>query len=125
MHGLTLAPTQKKIMDECIRRGKPPPDSIQNAPELNAGLGLYYIAFLDLTGCRQLGESIGPIDWLAVDRYCTRYNIKGEQYEDMHYYLGKMDLAFMEHYRDKRKAEHDAATRRIKSQAKRPHPRKR
>jgi hypothetical protein len=120
LHGLTLAPTQKQIMDECIRRGQPPPESIQNAPELNAGLGLYYVAFLDLTGCRQLGEAMGPIDWLAVDRYCERYDIEGEAYEDMHFYIGKMDHAFMTHFREKSKATHDAAMRRVKQKAKAP-----
>lgn len=103
-------------MDECIRRGKPPPESIQNAPELNAGLGLYYVAFLDLTGCRHVGEALGTIDWLMIDRYCQRYDIEGEQYEDMQYLIARMDAAFLEYYRSKSRAQHEAELRRIKSQ---------
>lgn len=105
IHGLTLAPTQKKIMDECIRRGQPPPEGIQNAPELNAGLALYYTAFLNLHGCRQLGTAMGPIDWITIDRYCERYGLEGEQYEDMHYYISHMDAAYMKYENDKADAE--------------------
>ena len=105
IHSLTLAPTQKKIMDECIRRGQPPPESIQNAPELSAGLGLYYTAFLDLHGCRQLGHALGPIDWLTIDRYCERYKLEGEQYEDMHYFVSHMDAAYLKYENDKAEAE--------------------
>ncbi len=92
-------------MDECIRRGRPPPEGIQNAPELNAGLGLYYTAFLDLHGCRQLGMAMGPIDWLTIDRYCERYKLEGEQYEDMHYFINHMDAAYMKYESDKAEAE--------------------
>ena len=99
LYGLTLSKMHREIMEEHIRRGKPPPDVIQGAPELHQGLQLYYIAFLDLTSCRQLSEVIGPIDWITIDRYCERHNITGEQYEDMHYYLGRMDLAYLEHVR--------------------------
>lgn len=106
---MTLAPTQKKIMDECIRRGQPPPDSIQNAPELMPGLNLYYNAFFALHGCRQLGAAMGPIDWVTVDRYCQRYGIEGEQYEDMHFYIGQMDAAYMKYENDKAEAARKAA----------------
>lgn len=88
-------------MEECIRRGQPPPDSIQNAPVLYEGLNLYYTAFLDLHGCRQLGTVMGPIDWLAIDRYCERHDITGEQYEDMHYFVSRLDEAYLTHNRGK------------------------
>lgn len=99
VHGLTLAPIQRDVMEQCIRRGEPPPDSIQNAPELHIGLNLFYAAFMDLHGCRQLSEILGPIDWLTIDRYCERNGITGEQYEDMHYYVSRMDAAFLTHSR--------------------------
>ena len=100
----------------------PPPESIQNAPELRPGLGLFYTAFLDLTGCRQLGDAMGPIDWIAIDRYCQRHSIEGEQYEDMHYMISRMDLAFMSHFREKNKAAHEAAMRKAKQKSQRKPP---
>lgn len=88
-------------MEECIRRGRPPPESIQNAPVLYDGLNLYYAAFMDLNGVRQLGMALGPIDWLAIDRYCERHDITGEQYEDMHYFVSRLDEAFLNYHREK------------------------
>lgn len=122
MHGLSLAPAQRLIMEECIRRGQPPPESIQNAPVLFEGLHLYYTAFLDLNGCRQLGQAMGPIDWLAIDRYCQRYDIQEEQYEDMHYFVARMDEAFLTYHRERMKT----PPTRTKTQAKpAPPPRRR
>lgn len=118
MHGLTLAPAQKTIMEECIRRGQPPPESIQKAPTLYPGLNLFYTAFLDLHGCRQLGDHMGPIDWLTIDRYCERNGIEGEQQEDMHYFVSKMDEAYLNHFRAKSKAAHETAMRQVKAAAK-------
>lgn len=102
-------------MEECIRRGQPPPEGIQNAPVLYDGLNLYYTAFLDLHGCRQLGTVLGPIDWLAIDRYCERHEIMGEQYEDMHYFVARMDEAFLKNHRDKADKANKAALGKAKS----------
>lgn len=88
-------------MDDAIRQGLPLPDSLENAPELFIGLNLFYSAFFDLHGCRQLGNALGPIDWITIDRYCERYEIEGEQYEDMHFFLGRMDYAYLERERNK------------------------
>lgn len=105
-------------MDECIRRGQPPPEGIQNAPELSPGLGLYYTAFLDLHGCRQLGTAMGPVDWLTVDRYCERHELEGEQYEDMHYFISHMDAAYMKY--ETEKSEADRKKRETEAARKRP-----
>lgn len=105
-------------MEDCIRRGQPPPDSIRNAPELFAGLNLFYTAFLDLHGTRQIGAGLGPIDWLAIDRYCERYGIEGEQYEDMHYFLAQMDSAYLKHEEGKAAAERKKMEQQAKQAAK-------
>lgn len=77
------------------------PDSLKDTPELWPGLALYYNAFFDLHGCRQLGDAVGPIDWITIDRYCERYELEGEQYEAMHYFLGRMDHAYLERDRSR------------------------
>lgn len=125
IHSLTSAPYEKIKLDECIRRGKPPPESMQQAPQLHPGLNLFYVAFLDLHTCRQLGMTMGPIDWLAIDRYCQRYDIQGEQYEDMHYFVSRLDAAYLEHHRAKSDANHKRQMDRIKQEAKRGTPRRR
>lgn len=88
---------EKKIMDDCIRRGVTLPDSIQNAPRLFEGLGLYYTAFMELTSCREMGNIVGPLNWLTIQRYCEVHEIEGEQCEDMHFFLSHMDSAFLSH----------------------------
>lgn len=80
----------------------PIPEKIKNAPELHTGLDLFYLAFLDLNGCRSLGYGmVGPISWQTVDRYCEVYGLKGEQREDMFFFVGKMDAAYQEHQRSR------------------------
>lgn len=85
----------------------PIPDSILNAPELEEGLELYYIAFMDLSDCRAMGMSEGPIPWLAIDRYCLRHGIEGEAADDMIYHVKKLDAHYLSKQRDKMKAQAD------------------
>lgn len=74
----------------------PYPKTIQDAPELGPGLALFYTAFLDLTSCRTLGYSQGPIPWLAIDRYCEVNEIEGEQREDVFYHVSRLDKAYLD-----------------------------
>jgi hypothetical protein len=74
----------------------PMPDKFRNAPELFVGLDLFYIAFMDMSSCRQMGYmAIGPIDWLTINAYCIAYQLQGEQREDMFYFIGQMDVAYL------------------------------
>jgi hypothetical protein len=73
----------------------PLPKAIANAPELWQGLELFYTAFMDLTTCRPLGMSEGPIPWTAIAEYCDRYDIADEQREDLFYFLREMDTAYL------------------------------
>lgn len=80
----------------------PIPEKIKNAPELHVGLDLFYLAFLDLNGCRSLGYGmVGPIDWLTINTYCEVYGLVGEQREDMFFFVSKMDAAYQEFSRSK------------------------
>jgi len=79
-----------------MRFGLPLPDRIQNAPELNLGLELFYIGFLELTSCRQVGMGIGPITNLSMMDYCDRNGIVGEQREDFLWILPRLDHKYLE-----------------------------
>jgi hypothetical protein len=88
----------------------PIPKKIADAPSLFAGLDLFYIAFWELTTCRELGYgSIGPINWLTVHEYCKYNGIEDEQREDMFYFIGKMDEVYLEHTAARNKKKHDEA----------------
>jgi hypothetical protein len=91
------------LMQQARRAGmRNLPDRLANAPEVRDGLQLFYLAFLELTTCRGLGyASAGPVPWMAVDRYCERHEITGEQCEDMHYFVAKMDEAYLKWQRAK------------------------
>lgn len=87
---------ERKIVEQCVRGRLPYPDAIANAPELHPGLNLFYTAFLDLTSCRTLGYSQGPIPWLAIHHYCEANEIEGEQREDMFYHVAHLDKAYLD-----------------------------
>jgi hypothetical protein len=53
-------------------------------------------AFRELGTCRQIGFSIGPIPWLAVDAYCTRHGFDDEISADMFYIIRQVDDAYLE-----------------------------
>lgn len=84
-----------------MRERLPLPDRMQNAPSLLLGLHIYYQAFLDLTSCRMLGLSEGPIPWLATQQYCDMLKLDDEMRDDMHYHIREMDNAYLKY----RKAE--------------------
>lgn len=94
---LKVAPKERGIVEQAYRMGKPLPDNIANAPELLLGLDLYFTAFMDLTTERPIGYGEGPIPWSAVRRWCHEHAIIGEQLEDMHYHIRKLDSVYLDH----------------------------
>lgn len=88
---------EEKLIEQMVRDGAPLPDHIQNAPTLTNGLQLYYNAFQDLSSCRAIGMSLGPIPWTALDQFCERYEIDGDQREDFFYHVSTLDEAYRGH----------------------------
>lgn len=71
---------------------------IANAPEILLGLQVFYIAFMDLTSCRGSGYSTeGPIGWLAINQYADAKGFEDEQREDLFYFVGKLDLVYLDY----------------------------
>lgn len=88
---MQMGAVQGKLIEEMERDGIDLPDHIKNAPDLLVGLELFYNGFQELTTCRQLGMSLGPIPWTAIDQYCVRYDIDGMQREDMFFHVEALD----------------------------------
>lgn len=82
-----------------MRVGGRVPDSIQNAPTLNWGLGMFLVGFLDLTGSRNSGMSTGSIPWAVIQDYCKTTGLDEDQTDDMHYYIGALDVAWQKHHK--------------------------
>lgn len=75
----------------------PLPKAIADAPELEPGLDLFYLAFMDLTTCRSMGFGEGPIPWTAVRDYCNDMDLEGDQREDMFIHIRLMDTVYLNH----------------------------
>lgn len=88
---------EKTIIEQCVRNRMPLPQAIANAPVLELGLDLFYIAFTDLSTCRAIGMAEGPIPWTAVQAYCDELLLDGDQREDMFFYIREMDAAYLKH----------------------------
>lgn len=84
-----------------MRFGLPLPDRIQNAPELNMGLQLFYTGFLELTSTRPTGFGPGPISQLSVLEYCIVNGIDGEQRDDFIWMIARLDEKYLTWSRDR------------------------
>jgi hypothetical protein len=108
-------------MENCIRERIPLPEWITEAPELWAGLDLFYTAFIDLAPDRRDADS--PVPWTAIQRYCEVHGLCGEQREDLFYHVREMDRVHLEWSAKKAKAALEASSK--KHPVRRPQPRKR
>ena len=92
---------EQRIIRQCMKMRKPLPKKIQNAPELNLGLELYWDAFWDLSTCRPTGFGAGPIPWLAVRDYSLTFEFDDEQQDDLFHLIRLMDNEYINHYAKK------------------------
>jgi hypothetical protein len=95
---LKQGPAEQSILRQHVRDGTPLPNAIANAPELEIGLHLYYVIFFELMSCRSLGQgSEGPIWWTAIDSFCNRNHIHGEQREDVFHHINELDKEYLKY----------------------------
>ena len=73
---LTFGPQEQKIAAAAEEAGIDLPGTIGDKPEVREDLVLYWEAYLDLNGCRQIGFGAGPIPWTAIDTYARRHGIR-------------------------------------------------
>lgn len=92
---------EQRIIEAAVRRRQPLPDVIANAPELLLGLDAYFEAFVELSTCRGLGMSAGPIPWTAIDRYAQRHGYSDEGFDYLVRMVRAMDEVFLAHSRRK------------------------
>lgn len=97
LYVLEQGPTEQTLLEMCLRERRPLPAVIQNAPELEVGLELYYGAYLDLQSHRPLGfdGAAGLIPHLVVREYALAYDFTEEQHEDLQFYVKKLDEEYL------------------------------
>jgi len=103
LYSIDQGPQECKIIQQCLRERLPFPQAIQNAPQLQMGLELFFDAFLDLDGDRPPGWTTSPIPWAVVKDYAKAYNITGEQRDDLVFFVRRMDRAYLGHLEKKAK----------------------
>ena len=67
------------------------------------GLQIYLDAFFDISPSRLGGMGVMPLGWLPIHQYCQAHGISDEDGQDMHFLLGKMDIAYMDFHRPVKK----------------------
>lgn len=88
------------MLRQAYRRGEPPPEVFQNAPELRPDLLPFWRAYDELSTCRGYAGMSGvplPIPWTAIDAYAMRHGFSGEMFDDLVDILRAMDDAFRAH----------------------------
>ena len=95
---LEVAPTEDDVIRHCERTGRPLPDAIADAPDLQPELELYFSGFMDLRYDRPIGMGFGPIPWMTIQHYCAVRGFDAEQSEAMHHYCRAMDTAWLNHH---------------------------
>lgn len=76
------------LLEACYKRGVAPPESIQNAPDLLLGLGLYFEAFLDLSADRGFTDRI---PWSVMRQYAAWLELDDAGFERFVYLIKQMD----------------------------------
>jgi hypothetical protein len=81
------------------------PKAIAARPELPSHLGWLWDAFRELSTDRQIGfDGPGPIPFLSIDCYATRFGIDGDDFTFLLRCIRVLDLEWDEHQRQRRKA---------------------
>ena len=80
-------------MLQAIKSGRQvPPRLLEPPPEVQTGLAIYMRAFFDLAADREQG---GRIRWSTIRAWCQAHGIDGDDADDLHFLLGRMDTAYM------------------------------
>ena len=75
--------------------------AISQRPSLT-GLEWLWLAFIDLSTCRSIGMSVGPIPWIAVDQYSTANQLSQSDRWMLHRVISRMDGVYMSHQQEKK-----------------------
>jgi hypothetical protein len=75
-----------------------PPRLLEPPPEVAPGLGTYMKAFWDLCGDRPQG---GRIPWSSVHAWCAAKGIVGDDEEDAHFLVTRLDIEYLKWSRKK------------------------
>lgn len=79
-----------------IAKGRELPNWFKNAPEPYPGDEFYLKAFYDLSSCRDIGMSLGPIPWRDILTYAIYSKLDDDLIEPFIQIIREMDSGFLE-----------------------------
>lgn len=88
------------MLEQCWANQRPLPKAIQNAPDLLLGLEFVYFAFWELSSCRPVGFSAGPIPWSIIVDFARSHGLSLDEEEDFIYHIRALDHAFLEYSKE-------------------------
>lgn len=86
------------IRKQAIQNGFPVPPEIENKPELQPHLQVYWMAFWQLTTCRNaLYMTEGQIPWHVVDDWGKGAGMTRDERQDLWLAISTMDNVYLDH----------------------------
>ena len=81
--------------------GRPIPNRMREAPQLELGLELYYQGFIEVNTERPAGFGVAPIPIKAMRSWARENGLDAEQEESFVYLASEMDRVLMKHLEKK------------------------
>jgi hypothetical protein len=91
-------------------KGRPLPTWFLEEPIIRPGEKFYLQAFWDLSSCRSIGMSLGPIPWTAAWEYGKEAGLDEELLPAFWYFLRVMDSAYLDWQDQEAKKRREANT---------------
>lgn len=91
------------VIEAALDRGLPMPKWARNEPVLFPGDEFYISAFWELSTCRQLGMSYGPIPWTDILIYGQFAGLDYEAFSIFVRVMRAMDSKFLQWAKEKNK----------------------
>ena len=89
-------------MADAVMRGHLPklPKRVEEAPDVDVGLYLYWQAYSELTTCRPPATLGGcnSIPWTACAEYARFHSFDYDQFSDLVYFVRELDTEFAKWY---------------------------
>lgn len=89
-----------------IEKGRSPPSWYEDMePDIHEGDDFYLKAFNELSTCRQIGSSTGPIPWRDIVAYAERAGLDEDMERIFSAVIKEMDAGYLDWIREKQEKE--------------------
>lgn len=86
-------------------------------PEVS-GFEFYLTSFKELGTCRPVGMGVGPIPFTSIAEYARIFEVEGEDFFELLYYVREMDDEYLKLEKEKSDSENNKAKSKAKAKGK-------